>query len=287
MAHRWGPALAGCVALSAAAVADEKTRTDNAFDPFKITVGSSIASDYIYRGVTLSAHRPTVGSTVEITLHDLFYVGGAINSVKLPTSPPAEVVLSGGIRPTFFDKKLELDLGVNYYWYPNEMLNGIAADTDYWEAQLGATYKVVDGLELKGTIAWSPNLSKTGAWSKYSEVGFGYELPESIRPFGLETEISAGIGRYWFGAVMPELGDYRLPAYTYWHAGVEFAFEQFKLDLRYHNTNLSKEDCFVFTGDPNATPGGIVNDANNPDGLRSNWCGAVVVATLKFELEVK
>jgi hypothetical protein len=37
---------------------------------------------------------------------------------------------------------------------------------------------------------------------------------------------------------------------------VTFTRGVFNLDLRYYDTNLSKEDCFVFTGDPNAVPAG-------------------------------
>jgi len=53
--------------------------------------------------------------------------------------------------------------------------------------------------------------------------------------------------------------------------------------LTYHNTNLSKENCFVFTGDPNAVPGGAIDAITNPTGLRSNWCGPALVGTLSFE----
>ena len=60
--------------------------------------------------------------------------------------------------------------------------------------------------------------------------------------------------------------------------------KMFNLDLRYYDTNLSKESCFVFTGDPNARPGGRPDPVTNPDGLTSRWCGATFVAKLWFEL---
>ena len=56
----------------------------------------------------------------------------------------------------------------------------------------------------------------------------------------------------------------RLPAYLNWQAGVTFTHKAFNLDLRYYDTNLSKENCFVFTGDPNARPGGRVNLVHQP-----------------------
>ena len=51
---------------------------------------------------------------------------------------------------------------------------------------------------------------------------------------------------------MPALGGFPLPAYLNWQAGVTFIAQIFNLDLRYYDTNLSKENCYVFTGDPNA-----------------------------------
>jgi hypothetical protein len=80
------------------------------------------------------------------------------------------------------------------------------------------------------------------------------------------------------------LGGFPLPAYVNWNAGVTFSRKVFNLDLRYYDTNLSKEDCFVFTGDPNATPGGSVDPVRNPEGLTSRWCSATFVAKFWFAL---
>jgi hypothetical protein len=63
---------------------------------------------------------------------------------------------------------------------------------------------------------------------------------------------------------------------------VTFTHKVFNLDLRYYDTDLSKENCFVFTGDPNARPGGRIDLVTNPAGLVSNWCGATFVAKAWF-----
>ena len=47
-------------------------------------------------------------------------------------------------------------------------------------------------------------------------------------------------------------------------AAIEFVCG-INLDLRYCDTDLSRENCFVYTGDPNATPGGTINPVTNPD----------------------
>ena len=65
-------------------------------------------------------------------------------------------------------------------------------------------------------------------------------------------------------------------------AGVTFTRKNLNNDLRYCDTDLSKENCFVFTGDPNATPGGQIDPLTNPLGLVSNWCSATFVAKFWF-----
>ena len=95
---------------------------------------------------------------------------------------------------------------------------------------------------------------------------------------------TAGAGYSWFGNQSPELGGFPLPAYLNWQAGVTFSYKVFNLDLRYYDTNLSKENCFVLTGDPNAQPGGAVNLVTNPEGLTSGWCKATFVAKVSFAL---
>ena len=104
-------------------------------------------------------------------------------------------------------------------------------------------------------------------------------------PQNVTASLNGAAGYFWFGNQSAELGGFPLPAYLNWHAGVTFTRKPFNLDLRYYDTNLSKEDCFVFTGDPNAVPGGRINPVTNPDGLMSRWCSATFVAKFWFELQ--
>ena len=124
-------------------------------------------------------------------------------------------------------------------------------------------------LRVAGGFAYSPNVSNTGAWSKYAAVGLGIDLPRTLLPQNITVSLTGGAGYSWFGTQTAELGGFPLPAYLNWNAGVTFTREKLNLDLRYHDTNLSKENCFVFTGDPNATPGGSIDPITNPDGLVS------------------
>jgi hypothetical protein len=75
----------------------------------------------------------------------------------------------------------------------------------------------------------------------------------------------------------------KLPNYATWNLGVAFTWSVFTLDFRYYDTNLSKEDCNILTGDPNAVAGGVASIANT-GGLKSNWCSAAFVVSGKFDL---
>jgi hypothetical protein len=73
---------------------------------------------YIYRGTTLSDHRPAAGAAVEATAFGLLYAGSTIASVKLPSQPAAEITMSGGVRPKLGN--VTFDFGLTYFLYPGE-----------------------------------------------------------------------------------------------------------------------------------------------------------------------
>ncbi|WP_161491207.1 TorF family putative porin [Bradyrhizobium neotropicale] len=242
---------------------------------------AGVASDYIYRGITLSDHGPAAGAAFETRFGPL-YAGTTVATVKLPTEPAAEFTFAGGIRPKIAN--IDFDLGVTYFAYPGERLPGETNGINYWEAVVRGDRRIGEHIRVAAGFAYSPNVSNTGAWSQYAAAGVGYDVPGHLLPQNLAVSFTAAAGYSWFGNQAAQLGGFPLPGYLNWQAGVTFTHEAFNLDLRYYDTNLSKENCFVFTGDPNARPGGRVNLVTNPDGLVSNWCGATFVAKAWFAL---
>src|ERR1043165_3363120 len=85
-----------------------------------LAFGSAVASDYIFRGITQSNHKPSVAAYFEPRYNinkDLqLYAGFGGASIDFPNHAAAEVDFYGGIRPTF--DKLSLDFGIWEYWYP-------------------------------------------------------------------------------------------------------------------------------------------------------------------------
>lgn len=240
---------------------------------------AGFATDYVYRGTTLSDHKPAVGAAFEAAFAQ-FYAGVSVASVKLPTQPALEIALSAGIRQQIAG--IDFDLGAIYFLYPGEAVG--SPGINYWEAALRADKKITDSIRVAGGFAYSPNVSNTGAWSWYAAAGLGYEVPAQLLLNGISVSFTAAAGYSWFGNQSPEFGGFALPAYLNWHAGVTLTRKALNLDLRYYDTNLSQENCFVLTGDPNALPGGAVDPVTNPEGLRSRWCKATFVAKFWFAL---
>jgi len=254
---------------------------ERAAETFEFSARAGIASDYIYRGVTLSDRKPAVGVGMEATFAG-FYAGATFASVKLPSQPSGEISMSGGYRRSI--GKMDFDLGVTYFLYPGETVTGPTGGIDYWETALRAETKLTETIRAAGGFAYSPNISNTGAWGWYAAAGLGFDVPANRLPPNLGVSFTAAAGYSWFGNQYAALGGFGLPAYLNWQAGVTFTHKALNLDLRYHDTNLSKENCYVFTGDPNAQPGGRPDPLTNPDGLTSRWCSAAFVAKLWFEL---
>jgi uncharacterized protein (TIGR02001 family) len=257
---------------------------DGAASPFEFGARVGFATDYIYRGTTLSDHKPAPGASFEATAFGFFYAAGSIAGVDLPSQPAAEITMGGGMRPKLGN--VTFDFGWTYFMYPAESPPaGTFAGIDYWEAAARADTKLGELLRVAGGFAYSPNVSNTGAWSKYAALGLGIDLPDRLLPPDVSASMTGVVGYSWFGNQSVELGGFPLPPYLNWNAGVTFTRKSFNLDLRYYNTNLSKENCFIFTGDPGATPGGNIDPLRNPEGLRSGWCSAAFVAKLWFALD--
>lgn len=248
---------------------------------------TDLMSDSIDRGITQTAHRPGVAGTVELQ-KDWIYVSTEISSVKLPTTPAAEVVFGAGIRPTIpgHEKDIELDIGVVRHLYPGATPVDASGSGAYTEAEASVNFKLTPEFSLAPEIAYSPSYNNSGAWSLHTAAQIKVDLPKP-RWMPLDSYYFwSKVGRMTFGTVSAALGGYQLANYTHWLLGVGFKKDPFTLELNYSNTDLSRENCFIQTGDPAATPGGTMTDAN-PLGLRSNWCGPAFFAKLSFEFSTE
>jgi hypothetical protein len=285
--------------------------------PWDIAFGAAIMSDYNFRGITQSNHRPSVAAYFEprYNFNDNLqgYVGMSGESISFPNRAAAEIDFYTGIRPTF--GKLALDFGIWDYWYPggqcfNDLAVGgpdcavqeplpngnvIKADLSFWEVYAKATYTVNDQFSFGGSFFFSPSVLNSGADGKYLAGTAKYVLP-TVLPYSIGWFISGDVGHWFLGTTdsfyctqtagvcaPPFPGGIPLKSYTNWDVGIAFTWKQFTLDLRYFDTNLNKGDCNAFTSDHTARFDGSFT-AINPSGVGSTWCSAAFIAKLSVDL---
>lgn len=321
-------ALALFLATNVSAAADGagsmKDQTVAAVSPaWDVAFGGWTASDYIFRGITQSAHWPAVSGYTELRYNPAkdvqLYIGNSVESIDYPNRAAAEVDFYGGVRPTF--DKLALDFGYWYYWYPGGQefpgpgpaggptgvftpnpnctnrfttptgfCNVYEADLSFWEVYGKGTYTVNDTVQLGANAYYSPSWLNEGADGLWAQGSLKLTAPSSwiptVLPSGSGAFFLGEFGHYWFGKTNAFYGNIDLPDYNEWDLGVTYTWKVFSLDFRYYDTDLTKANCNVLTSDFSATfsPGNIT--AINPSGLGSNWCGAAFVVKAAFDLTV-
>ncbi|GBU19436.1 MULTISPECIES: TorF family putative porin [Methylobacterium] len=301
-----GPLLAfGVLACAPAEAADmpapkEMPAEAKAPDPL---IGFSFftryATDYNFRGVSQSNLQGSYQTFFEAQFFNNFaYAGLATLQTRLPTQPDFEFDLMAGIRPTW--DKFSFDLGILYYFYPNETrrfgFDAIGtpfpitqANSDFYEGAGKVLYQATDALVLGANVFHSPNFFGTHAVSTYASGTMAYTLPASWFSFLPEAyaggfAISSELGYFTLGAAKtsatgpfnPATGRFpvvNLASYLYGNVGLSYTYKNLVLDVRYHDTSLKPTECFNFTGDYR----GFLN------GGTSRWCGSAVIGTITWQ----
>ena len=311
------------LATGSASAADLVTKAKPIVAPeppaWDIAFGSAIASDYIFRGVTQSNHKPSVAAYFEprysINKDNQLYLGIGGASIDFPNRAAGEVDFYGGWRPTV--GPLAFDLGVWYYWYPggqcfnalvpncsaNNVAGGgfpinlpngnvIKQNLSFYEIYGKVNYTVNDNIALGAYVYYSPSVLNSGA----DGVFFGGTAKYTWAAFanGVQPYLSGEVGHWdlgtsdaFYGTGVGTTFAAGIPykSYTTWNVGFGWTWKVFTVDLRYIDTNLNKGDCNAFTSDHTAA--GTTNITPiNPGGLGSNWCGGRFVARLSADLTV-
>jgi uncharacterized protein (TIGR02001 family) len=291
-------------------------------NPWDFAFGAGLASDYIFRGITQSNHKPSVTAYFEPRYNvskDLqFYAGVSGESISFPNRAAAEIDIYGGVRPTF--GPVAFDFGGWYYWYPGGQcfngsvapvfgldclangylpinLNVIKRDLSFVEAYGKATITVNDQFSWGGSVWYSPSVLNSGAKGTYASLNAKVTAPSNALPTGWGLYASGEVGYWWLGTTdkfyctqvgiagctLPFPNGIPYKSYATWNLGVGVTKSVFTFDLRYYQTNLNKGDCNAFTSDHTAMFTGSFTPIN-PGGFGSNWCGARIVAAFKADL---
>lgn len=257
--------------------------------PWDIAFGGVIMSDYLFRGISQSNKAPSGGAWFEPSYASpigTFYAGIAAYAISWPsgpgygfTDPSAEVDLYGGWRHAW--GPFSLDVGLIYYYYPGESFNGATSSSDFYEVYGKAGYDFGNGLTIGANVYYTPDLLHYS--ETFAGLGITASKPDAVyysavaafvfpqQAYGISTEISGEYG-YWDidGTGFLLAGATADPSYAYWNVGLAFTYKVITLDLRYHGTDQSAQDCANFL---------LVALGNQSNG----WCDDRFVASLKFD----
>lgn len=205
--------------------------------PWDFAFGSAIMSDYVFRGITQSNHKPSVTAYFEprYNVNDKLqlYVGTSAESISFPNRAAAEVDIYGGVRPTI--DKFAFDFGVWGYLYPGGQcfgaLNTVPAPTNncasfgqgidfgtppfgglpingnfakknasFFEGYAKVNVTINDNWAVGLNEYYSPNFLNLGAWGNYASITAKYTAPSTIfGSSGVGMYASGEFGRQWLG----------------------------------------------------------------------------------------
>jgi uncharacterized protein (TIGR02001 family) len=290
-------ALAVAASAAPSFAADVAVKASKATPPppppymLDVAVGGVVMSDYLFRGISQSNRAPSGGAYFEPDLTTpigTFYVGIAALAISWPsgagfgfTDPSSEIDFYGGWRNTW--GPLSLDIGIVEYYYPSESFNGFTNTSDFYEIYGKVGYDFGNGFSIGGNVFYTPDLLHYS--ETFAGAGLTVSKPHAIYYSGLAaysfpkwgeiaTKISGELG-YWDIATSGFIlaGATANPSYTYWNAGIAFTYKTLTLDLRYHGTDQSVQDCanFLVVAVPNQS---------------NSWCDDRFVASLKFDTSV-
>ena len=222
-----GSALAADMVVKAV-----KAPPPSPFEPWDFAFGSALMSDYVFRGITQSNHKPSVAAYFEPRYNvnkDLqLYVGAAGESISFPNRAAAEIDIYGGIRPTF--GMFAFDFGVWGYLYPGGQcfgsqcrccreiaeamsinsavrgcglpINGNFAkkNASFYEGYAKVNITINDQFSVGVNEYYSPNFLNLGAWGNYASITGKWTAPSTtFGASGVGMYISGEFGRQWLG----------------------------------------------------------------------------------------
>ncbi|MDJ0448277.1 hypothetical protein [Methylocystis sp. JR02] len=270
--------------------------------PFQYKAGVTFMSENIWRGISITNHRPGAMAYGEIG-KGWFYLGGDVLNVTLPTSPAAQLDIYGGVRPNW--GPLTLDFGAVYHGRPGNQqqyfLGGLSPVLTYWtpggmpttpfdqsfvEIYAKPSWALNDYLTIGAEIGYDPSWANYNAHALYSGGNAKLSLP------GTGASISGAFGHYFLGMGDPTYGPsyiqpgvkgiqgFKLSSYNTWNIGASYKWKAITLDVRYHDNTLTRRGCFTNV----ANPAGNFAAAVWGQGY-SDWCDSRVVGSINVELD--
>jgi len=206
---------------------------------FALTGSSTLASQYIFRGLTQTDGRPTVQGELDLVHPSGFYLSTSLSNISWitdqfssgPVSSAVEVDLFGGYKWAFA-KDWTLDLGALRYFYPGDYKSLPGYDANTTEAYLGLSYSWAS-LKYSRVISDGNLGIPKASGSSYVDLSLTMPLGES------GWSVLAHGGRTTFNTSSSAAND--LLSYTDYKLGLSVALKDWTLALA--GTNADTKDA--------------------------------------------
>jgi uncharacterized protein (TIGR02001 family) len=221
--------IAACGAVLAAAPAARAQQTIEVLGGFTVTTQLTLATDYLFRGVSQTQTGPAIQGGLDIEHASGFYVGGFASNVDFAAPSDANIELDGlfGYRREIFG--IKFDLGAIYYAYPGASTQ--PHTLNYWEFALKAASEIGPAT-LLGAIYYSPDFQLESGTGLYSEGGIDLKLP-------FDFVIS---GRLGYQSI-DRNERFGLPDFWNWSLSASREVFGFTFSVGYYDTDISRREC--------------------------------------------
>jgi uncharacterized protein (TIGR02001 family) len=216
--------------------------------PHTIAYNVGVTTDYIFRGISQTQHKPAVSGGVDYSHSSGIYAGAWLSNQKWVETGPyktdsdLELDLYGGYKGTAGD--IGYDIGVIRYSYDGDRGAAVTLPTpDTTEVYLGASWKM---LTLKYSHVVSDYFIGWGsiaAGSEYKTKGSNY----------LELNLTQDLGDGW--GVLGHIGyqkvkhdDINKASYTDWKVGVTKDVGFGTVTLAYTDTDADAINAYTWSG---------------------------------------
>ena len=178
----------------------------------------TLASDYLFRGVTQTLNNPAIQGGIDYA-NGPFYAGVWASNVDFGVDETIETDVYAGFRPSL--GPVSFDFGVIGYFYPGS--TDTLGEYDYVEGKAAASFAPVEGLTLGAALYYSPEFFAETGDATYAELNGAYAVTGAVSVSGAygAQRIDAGVD------------------YDTWNLGASLTALGLKFDLRYTETDIS------------------------------------------------
>lgn len=199
-------------ALAAPSLAVAQAAADKPASPHTFTGNISLVSDYRFRGISQTFHKPALQGGFDYAHSSGFYLGNWNSNVNEGAGFPAanlEMDFYGGWKNTWGD--WGLDVGLIYYYYPGSDAN-LTTGTAIINPRTGAIHTGdVDNKEIYIGGSW-----KWVSLKYFHSLGNYFSQPGTRGSNYLDLTANYDLGSGW--TLIGHVGSFRLRG---WHAGTD------------------------------------------------------------------